>query len=229
MSMYHINSEGKASICRAKKGNCPYGGTHYPDKASALRAETDFLRDRYQIFNIFDPNDHEDANVSDFPEENLSLERGKTVSIKEKAKKILNSVLDWKDETLEAIEEFYFGGTQSPNSSMIKAGATVVTASAAAVFAVIGISSIAVDNTPHSGTVISTHYTPESTYFTTQIINRIPITTKHTTPECYGVQIQAQDSSKTGTWCVSQKVFESIQQGQQYTAQSGDTVEGTLR
>ena len=38
--MYHINNQGNAGQCRAKTGNCPYGGNdrHFPTHQEAREA-----------------------------------------------------------------------------------------------------------------------------------------------------------------------------------------------
>lgn len=51
MTKYHINKKGLPSICRAKKGNCPFGGedSHFPSKTAAQNHISELYKKQYGI------------------------------------------------------------------------------------------------------------------------------------------------------------------------------------
>lgn len=58
MAKYHINSKGVPSICRAEKGNCPFGGDeqHFSNVNEAQEFANKLNEDRYGLFKNVDNN-----------------------------------------------------------------------------------------------------------------------------------------------------------------------------
>lgn len=51
MTKYHINKNGVPALCKAKKGNCPFGGddSHFPSKTAAQNHISDLYKKQYGI------------------------------------------------------------------------------------------------------------------------------------------------------------------------------------